>query len=275
MAPQKFDDLGKKASDLFSKNFHAGNYKAEFTTKSTEGIDITVKGSQNAAGSLSSSVEGKFKTPCGGEMKKTWNAGAKNIDLEYTKSCSKYGAKVTATGSFAPDGGIALGKAKLNWTNDILNVNLNSGLSLAPKVDFNAVYGKGDYAAGFACGFDVKSSALVSKNLAVNVNKGSVNATFKSTLNGDLTVLVNNAASCGNYAVQAKYASSAMNLAIAGDCNAAGFATNWKLDQNGVLDVSRTTKLNSAVSATFSTQMNLTNLQGAGHKIGAQFKFAC
>ena len=79
MAPQKFDDLGKAASDLFSKNFHSGNYKAEFNTKSSEGIDITVKGNQNAAGNLSSSVEGKFKLDCGAEVKKTWNAGGKDM----------------------------------------------------------------------------------------------------------------------------------------------------------------------------------------------------
>jgi len=273
MAPQKFDDLGKAASDLFSKNFHAGNYKAEFNTKSSEGIDITVKGNQNAAGSLSSSVEGKFKLDCGTEVKKTWNAGGKDIDVEITKSCAKKGIKATATGAFSPDGGCALGKAKLNWSNDNLNVNLNSGLNLAPKLDLNAVYGNGDYAAGFAVGFDVKSSSLVSKAVALNVARGSVNATLKSNLGGDLTVLVRNAAAQGNYAVQAKYANSALNLAIAGDCNCQGFATNWKLDQAGVLDISRTTKLNSAVSATFSTQLNMTNLQGAGHKIGAQFKF--
>ena len=80
MAPQKFDDLGKAASDLFSKNFHSGNYKAEFNTKSSEGIDITVKGNQNAAGNLSSSVEGKFKLDCGAEVKKTWNAGGKDME---------------------------------------------------------------------------------------------------------------------------------------------------------------------------------------------------
>jgi len=275
MAPTKFDDLGKAASDLFSKNFHAGSYKTEFVTKSSEGIEITVKGSQNAAGSLSSSVESKMKTPCGGEMKKTWNAGGKAIDLEYSKSCSKYGAKVTATGAFSPDGGVSLGKAKLNWSNDQLNVNLNSSLSVAPKIDFNAVYGKGDYNFGAALGFDVKSSALTSKQVALNINRGNVSGTIKSALAGDATVLIRNNSGKGAYAVQAKYSNSNVSLALAGNCMAQGFNTYWKVDQNGVLDLSRTTKLNDVVSATFSSQMDLKNLQGAGHKLGAQFKFAC
>lgn len=38
MAPPKFNDLGKEANDLISKNFHFGVIKLEAKTKAKNGV---------------------------------------------------------------------------------------------------------------------------------------------------------------------------------------------------------------------------------------------
>lgn len=268
MAPQQFSDLGKETSDLFSKNFHAGNVKLEVSSKTVEGINLLIKGCQNSSGKLSSSVEAKMSSKCG-DFKKTWDTGDK-IDIEYVKTVS--GVKLTGTSAFTTSGGISPGNLKANWTNDQLNVNLKSSLSAAPMVNFDAVFAKDKFSVGAALGFCVQSSALKSKQVALNYKQGSLTSTVKSALDGDVTVLCSNSHAKGIFGVQASYGKST-NFALAGTCKCGGLTRHFKLDHAGILDLSATTSLDGGMDLTLSSQLNLTNMQSGGHKLGAQLKF--
>jgi len=50
-------------------------------------------------------------------------------------------------------------------------------------------------------------------------------------------------------------------------------SSQHKIDQNGILTSSFTTKFDSGCEATFSSNVNVKDLQGSGHSLGAIFKF--
>lgn len=99
MAPPKFDDLGKSASDLFSKGFEHGNLKLEVKSNSGNGMDFTTKGSHNLAkGSLGGSVEINKKSLFQGvDLKKTINTNG-STSFELSRMINNVG-KATLTGS--------------------------------------------------------------------------------------------------------------------------------------------------------------------------------
>jgi len=275
MAPAKFGDLGKAANDLFDKGFEYGNVKMELKTHSSDGVALLLKGAHdNNTAAISSSLEAKYKCDKLGEVKKTWNANKANLDIEVANSSLLKGGKLTFTGCLNPSGGFVPGKLKTNWSNDKMNVNFNSSISAAPKLDFDAVLAHSNFNFGVACGFNMKSSALESKQVALAIQQNSVNCVVKSALANDVTVSIFNKVNptC-NLGVRLGYGKST-NLAIAAKCTGDAHCTKQvKLNQNGQMGFSCVTKLDSGCELTTSAMLDLPNLANGGHKVGAMFKF--
>lgn len=275
MAPAKFGDLGKNANDLFDKGFEYGNVKVELKTHSSDGIALLLKGAHdNNTAAIASSLEAKYNCDKIGEIKKTWNANKANLDVEIANSSLLKGGKITFTGCLNPNGGFIPGKLKTNWSNDKMNVNFNSSISATPKLDFDAVLAHNNFNLGFACGFNMKNSALESKQVAFGIQQGSVNCVVKSALANDVSFVafnkVNNDLSVG---IRADYGKS-MNLGLAAKCtHNADCTKNIKVNHNGQMGFSCSTKLDSGCELTTSAMINLPNLSNGGHKVGAMFKF--
>jgi hypothetical protein len=273
MAPPKFDDLGKAGADLFGKGYDFGAVKLEMKTKS-DGVDMVIKGAHdNNTSAVKASLESNFN--CSGiAVKKTWHT-SNNCDLEFSKSglAANLG-KTTLTGAFSPDGGFVPGKLKQAFSNDKMCVNFNSTLSAAPKVGLDAVMAFNQFHLGFAVGYDVGKGAVTNNSVALGMQQGSINTVVKSALKNDATVTVFNKINADQHlGVQAKYGDK-MSLGFAMKCNSCpGVTAQYKLDNNGHLGVSYASKL-AACDMTLSANVDLTNLNAGGHKVGANLKFA-
>jgi hypothetical protein len=276
MAPPKFDDLGKAGSDLFGKGFDFGNVKLEMKTK-TDGVDMTVKGTHdNNTSAVKASLESNFKCPLGSgtDIKKTWHTN-NSMDLEFSKSklAANLG-KTTLTATFSPEGGFVPGKLKQNFSNDKANINFNTTLSAAPKIGLDACMAMNQFNVGFSAGYDVGKGAVTSNAVGFGMQQGSINAVVKSCLKNDATLTVFNKINADqSLGVQAKYGDK-VSLGFAMKCTkCAGVVSQYKLDNNGHLGISYATDL-AAANMTFSANLDLTNLSGGGHKVGANMKFA-
>jgi len=278
MAPPKFDDLGKAGADLFKKGFEHGSVKVELKNKA-EGVDFTVKGAHNIASqAINASIESNMKCPLGtgASLKKVFHTNGK-VELEASKSDLIKGAgKTTITGSLSGlNSNFVPGKFKQNYAQGKVNVNFASTLSASPCLNLDAVLAMNNVNAGFAVGFDAGKMELKSKALAVSFAQNQLTATAKTTVNNDLNLILHNKlTSTHSMAAMVDYSSKGVNLAIAGkksDCPHG--STQYKLDNNGVLSSAFVTKLDSGCELNFSANMDLTNLQSGGHKLGAMFKF--
>jgi len=277
MAPPKFDDLGKAGADLFKKGFEHGSVKVELKNKA-DNVDFTVKGAHNIASqAINASIESNMKcSQSGVNLKKVFHTNGK-VELEASKSDLIKGAgKTTLTGSLTGlNSNFVPGKFKQNYAQGKVNVNFASTLSAAPCLNLDAVLAMNNVNAGFAVGFDAGKMELKSKALAVSFAQNNLTATAKTSVNNDLNLILHNKlTSSHSMAAMVDYSAKGVSLAIAGkkaDCPHG--STQYKLDNNGVLSSAFVTKLDSGCELNFSANMNLTNLQGGGHKLGAMFKF--
>jgi len=272
MAPAKFDDLEKSCADLFGKGFDFGAVKFECKTKA-DGVDMVLKGDHaNSTGLIKGSLESNFS--CHGvAIKKTWHT-ANSCDLEISKSgLAKNCGKTVLTGTFSPDGGFVPGKFKQNISCPSSNVNISSTLSAAPKIALDASFAHKQFLFGLSTGYDVSKSALTGHKIGLGMTHGAISTVVKSSLANDVNISVFNKLNDKQVlGVQASYG-SAVSMGVAMKCNDCNGATvQVKLDNNGHLGYSYNTKL-SACNLTFSSKIDLTNLQGGGHKLGTSMKF--
>lgn len=276
MAPPKFDDLGKAGNELFTKGFEHGFVKLE-TKHVADGNEFTIKGNHN---NDTADIKGTFEINVanvgkGLSYKHTFKTDSIS-DMEVSKSgLAKNLGKTTFTASLNhATNALALGKFKQNVAHDKLNLNLASTLSATPEVSLDAVGNYNSLNGGFSVLYDSKSGHIKKNLIGLNYQQGSVSATAKSALNNDVNVTFHNKVSdTKEIAVQANYGNN-VNLALAGKNTGHDIGPiQFKLNHHGVLCHSVNTKINSGCSLTLSSMVNLTNLGGGGHKIGAQLKF--
>lgn len=275
MAPPKYDDLGKTASDLFKKGFEHGNIKCEIKSKANNN-DFITKGTHNLdKKSVTAEVEHSIKNICEGvDYKHTFKTSGVT-DWELNKLIKNAG-KCTVSGSLSNDGysNMNINKIKQNYTKNNLNVNLTSSFATKPLVNLDAVYNFDKINAGFSVGYDVGKSELKSSSLGASYTQGNLEITGKTQcLKNEYNLLIlNKAASDRTLAAQINY-SGKISMALAGKFTGCKHGTSQiKVDQDGILSNSFTTKLFGGCDATFSANMDLKNLQGGG-KFGAMFKF--
>lgn len=275
--PAKYDDLGKKANDLFSKGYEQGKYKLEVGSKADK-FEATTKGHQDAAtGKITSSHEIKFG-PCPvtkNLMKFTMDPSKSKIDVEMENAQLVKNLKLTLCGAI-PLGGCPcpeFGKVKAAWANDKVNFNLNSNLTSGVNVD--AVFALNQMNLGTKLGLDAKSMGIRSREVAFNMQKGTIDYTFRSALNGDFNTVVHNQVSKDlSMAISCTYNNSGTSLALAGKkAGACGSSNQYKICNNGVIALSHNTPLKNGSVLTVSGEFDATNLSGGGHKLGAGLKF--
>jgi len=275
MAPPKFDDLGKAASDLFKKGYEHGNVKLEVKSKA-QNVDFTTKGTHNLAKkSLGGELESNWKGIIEGIDLKTTHKDSGVTDWEVTKMIPNAG-KCVLTGSLNNSGqGFALGKLKQNYSQKNMNINLNSTLTNKPMVNLDAVVNFNNINAGFAVGYDVGSKELRSSSMGASFSQNNLDITLKSQcLKNEYNLLIlNKAANNRTLAANINYAGN-ISMALAAKCTGLKHGSSQhKIDNNGILTNSFTTKFDGGCEATFSANVDCKNLQGAGHSLGAIFKF--
>jgi hypothetical protein len=267
--PVKYSDLSKKGDDLFNKGFEHAHYKLEFASKS-DGFEITTKGALKGD-SIASSFEAKQKMCHGFSVKKTLDPSKAvcDVEVEYNNV-----AKVTACTSWPITGCPipALNKIKLAWSNDKVNLNMDTDAKSALNADAVFAHGSTNIGAKLGLAFD---GSVKSKELKANWACGKINATMKSSLNNDFAAVFHNQVDANlQLATSICYSGAGTSLALAGKkAGACGTSNAFVLRNNGQLALSHTTPFHSCSKLTTSILMNATNLSSGDHKIGACLKF--
>jgi len=275
--PAKYGDLGKAASDLFSKNYEHGKYSLEVKSKS-DGFEFTTKGHQNnATGAISASHESKINLGKLGTLKETFTPGKSAVAMDLENSKVLANAKINALFNVSLDGCPIpnFEKVKLNYNvaqaNICLDSNLKSGLNFdavldIPKVPVNV---------GVKASLDLSSMALRSKELAIAKKCGSVDYVFKTSLNSDAAVSLHNVINSDlAVATSITHNSNGTSVGIAaaqkGSCNS---VNQFKIDNSGRFGISHITPLRIGAKLTLSGEFDAFNLNSGSHKLGAGLKF--
>jgi len=282
MAPPKFDDLGKAARDLISKNFHFGVVNIEAKMKATNGYLFTTKGKHNTdTGGVGGGIETEMNVADGLKFKETWSTdNVINSTLTVDPKLLK-GVKVDLETSFAPDSGKMGGKVKTAYANcGYLNATADVDVNLAgPTVQMSAVFGniphmdnvfvgcQASYDTANAklgpqtIGFEWRSSDYVMCTAVYDSTRyvGSIHHQVNDKLMAGALLNWNSATADSNITFCGKYAIDDSTYMKA------------KLDNNLLLGLSYVQKIREGVDLTLSGLVNAK--AGAGHKLGLSLNF--
>jgi len=272
MAPTSFNDFGSKSNELFNENHDSGLFKASKSGKfGTDGV-FNIEFERDIDG---------------GDMSNRINFEADGCNVSFDKEyCNiEFGANVKQVEglslnfnpSFHAHHGFGLGDLAINFQNKKSNVNLKSSISASPLINFDAAMGCSKGAIGIKGEFDAKTSALNGLGWGVHKTCGDievafVNENYLSPFQGTMSVYKTFASGpfcC--YGVQADTASG--KLAVAWGSKCCSSLTKFKLDQDGVLSVAKSSKLNGALSLNVASALNLKDLPSGGHKFGVGLSF--
>lgn len=177
MAPPKFADIGKDASDLFSDDFGGSANKLTFKSTASNGTNIKVEGSRsNTSGDVSALLETKFTHKASGvTVKEKWTT--KNVVTTELSVKNKFvaGSDATLSANFLPNGGgLCDFKLKTGYvtsrcaTNaDVTAKAINAGTSVN--------YGRWLFGAG--ADFNLAKSALSGTKVTVGFSEGDLQVT--------------------------------------------------------------------------------------------------
>lgn len=279
MAPPKFADLGKAASDLLSKNFHFGVVNLEANTTALNGAKFTTKGKHTTAtGGVGGSLECEMELR-GMKYKESMTTdgvihGSLTLDDKLLKS-----VKVEAAFDFAPDSGKMGGAIKSSYANcDYLNATADvtsSGLLHASSVFGNIPFLNG-WVLGGQLSYDTANAKLVTQNLGVEyrekdfvIHSGIYDS---SKLVGSIHHQINDKLSAGAMLNWSNGPSTA-SLTFCGKYDVDGTTfVKAKLDNNLALGVSYVQNLRDGVQVTLSGLVNGGKGEG-GHKLGMSLNF--
>jgi len=274
--PQKYADLGKKANDLFGKNFKAGKYDLEVVSVS-EGVKLTTKGAlDQSSGAITTSHESKYDL-CNkkGTLTATCKQGSKSICFDACHEIPDYKFKANALFS-VPTTGLptpAFDKLKLNYNHEKANINLATNLN---SVNIDAVVAlREKINVGFKAGFD-KSFNISELEGAIDTSYGTVDCTVKTTFNNDFNCVIHNKIdNKTSLAVSSTHNSKGVSMGlaakVAGSCKS---SNQLKINNSGKVSISHITPLRiDGASLTMTGEFDATDLSSGNHKFGAGLKF--
>jgi voltage-dependent anion channel protein 2 len=281
MAPQKFADLGKEARDLLSKNFHFGTVKLETKTKTANGANFTLEGSQSTdSGDVAGSLETKWTiAPYGINVTKKWNTANVLSGTVGVENKLVDGLKVDLDSTFSPVTGKLSTKLKTDYTGCVnlrATADIASSDFTAPSVNASAVFAYNGWHAGYQASYDTAASKLTENNVCLAYKAGDF------TIHGAIV----DASKCVytlhhevNKSLQVAAAlkcdtGSETGLTLGGKYALDDTAfVKAKVDNKLNLGLSYSQNMGSGVQATLSGSINGKALDQGGHKIGLHLNF--
>jgi len=273
MAPPKFGDLGKQASDVFGKGYHFGLLKLEVKTKTNTGVEFTSGGSSSMdSGKVSGNLETKYKVKdLGLTLTEKWTTdNTLNTTLDVVDKLLP-GLKVALDTSFAPSTGSKSGKLKTEYKHEaaMLTADVDLGLS---AVNGSLVVGHKGWLLGYQTCFDLAKSTLTKNNVGLGyaasdfvlhtsvVNGtdfgGSVYQKLSPALETGVSLGWSSASSSTSFGIGAKYLLEG------------GAAVKAKINNKSEIGLGYQQKLRDGVTVTLSTLVNSGNINAGGHKVG-------
>jgi len=280
MAPSKYDDLGKEAKDLLSKNYHIGIMKFEGKTCAANGTtgfvaDLTHNPETDA---VDASLETKWKNllqvqglSCSEKFSTTSNAILSKFTYDNITNLV-----LDAETSFKPSTGEKSAKLKAAHQSEYLHANGTMDLDFAgPTLHASAVFGYKGCLAGYQASYDTANSKLIANNVALGYK--CADFTLHAALL-DATKFVGSAYHKINGDVAA---AAQVNWAFGSDVTAFTFGLKKQIDANTFLkakvDNSLKLGLSYSQNVTPGIQVTLSGLvngkESAGHKLGCHVNF--
>jgi len=273
MAPPKYGDLGKQASDVFGKGYHFGLLKLEVKTKTDTGVEFTSSGSSNVdSGRVSGNLETKYKVKdLGLTLTEKWTTdNTLNTTFDVVDKLMP-GLKVSLDTSFAPSTGSKSGKLKTEYKHDTATVTADMDLGLT-TVNGSVVVGHKGWLLGYQTCFDLAKSTITKNNVGLGyaapdfvLHTSVVNGTdFGSSvyqkvspaLETGVTLGWSSATTDTSFGIGAKYLLEN------------GAAVKAKINNKSEIGLGYQQKLRDGVTISLSTLVNSANLNAGGHKVG-------
>jgi len=273
MAPPKYGDLGKQASDVFGKGYHFGLLKLEVKTKTDTGVEFTSSGSSNVdSGRVSGNLETKYKVKdLGLTLTEKWTTdNTLNTTFDVVDKLMP-GLKVSLDTSFAPSTGSKSGKLKTEYKHDTATVTADMDLGLT-AVNGSVVVGHKGWLLGYQTCFDLAKSTITKNNVGLGyaapdfvLHTSVVNGTdFGSSvyqkvspaLETGVTLGWSSATTDTSFGIGAKYLLEN------------GAAVKAKINNKSEIGLGYQQKLRDGVTISLSTLVNSANLNAGGHKVG-------
>jgi voltage-dependent anion channel protein 2 len=220
MAPTKFGDIGKSASDLLSDDFGASSSKLVVKTKADNGTEVKVQGTRNnASGAVSGFVETKTNYK-GFAITEKWS-NDNTINTEVSHKCPVFkGGKHTFYSTFKPAVGGFQGISGLKLKSALPCSTANTNLAFTAKdvtVDSSTNFGK--WIVGGSAKIGCPSFAVSNVQFAAGFTDGNLSLATK-IVNGDkVSTSIYHSAGCCDYKIGVNFgwtrSSGATNLELA------------------------------------------------------------
>lgn len=270
-----YADLGKKANDVFNKNYHFGLFKLDLKTKSETGVEFTSGITSNQdSGKVFGNLSSKYSVKDYGlSFTEKWNTdNTLATDITIADKIAT-GLKVTLEGTFAPQTGTKTGKLKSSFANETVAVNTIFDLDLGgPVVDVAAVLSYQGWLAGVHGQFDSKNAKLTKNNFALGYQSKDFNLYTNvdngKEFGGSIYQKVSENLECG---IHMKWASASADTLF-------GVGTKFSLDKDASLHAKINNKssiglayqqrLRPGIVLTLSASIDGTNFNAGGHKVG-------
>jgi len=281
MAPPKFDDLGKEAKDLSTKNFHFGVIKLEGKTKTKNGVEFTTEGSHfTDTGNVNGSLETKFKyAEYGVTFSEKWNTeNVISTNISIDDKIAK-GLKVDFDTTFAPVTGKKSAKVKTAYKQDYIHTTADVDFDFAgPTIKGSAVFAYKGWHAGYQASYDTANSKMTANNASLTYKDGDfvihsgINDASKYV--GSVHHQVNDKLSAAAVLQWTSGTKDPSSLTVAGKYVLDDDTfIKAKLDNNLRLGISYVQSLRPGVQLTMSSLINAKSLENGGHKLGLSLNF--
>ncbi|KAI9312732.1 eukaryotic porin/Tom40 [Dichotomocladium elegans] len=273
--PVAFNDIGKPAKDLLSKDYPVGGVKLEVKTTAPNGVTFKVNGQRdNKTGIIVGDLETKYADkPKGITFTEAWTTSNHlNGKIELENNLAK-GLKVELLTSLLPS--VNEKGAKINATYKQPNVHTVATLDVF-KTNFtvNSVVGRQGFLAGGEVSYNVLDGKISRYNAAFGYSAGeyavAVHATNNlSTYSASYYHRVNSDLEASGKASLDANGSSAVALEVGAKLklDASAFVKG-KISNSGVLGVAYTQALRPGVKVNLGASIDTSRLNENAHKLG-------
>ncbi|KAI9319039.1 eukaryotic porin/Tom40 [Dichotomocladium elegans] len=278
VVPVAFNDIGKPAKDLLSKDYPIGGVKLEVKTTAPNGVTFKINGQRdNKSGIIVGDLETKYANRAKGiTFTEAWTTSNHlNGKIELENNLAK-GLKLELLTSLLPS--LNEKGAKINATYKQPNVHTVATFDVF-KTHFsvNSVVGKEGFLAGGEVAYDVLKGKISRYNAAVGYsaaeyavavhatnNLSNFSASYYHRVNSDLEA-------SGKAAWDAK-TNSAVSLEVGAKLKLDKTTfVKGKISNSGVLGVAYTQELRRGVKVNLGASIDTSRLNENAHKLGASF----
>lgn len=279
MAPPKYGDLGKQASDVFGKGYHFGLLKLDVKTKTATGVEFSTGGSSNIdSGKVSGNLETKYQVKdLGMTLTEKWTTDNNLSTTVDVVDKLIPGAKISLDTKFAPSTGAKSGALKAEYKHDAAMITADLDLGLT-TLNASAVMGHKGWLAGYQTSFDLAKSAVTKNNFGLGYAAGdcvlhtslangtefggSVYQKLSPALETGVTLGWSTAGAATKFGIGAKY--------VLAD----GAVVRAKVNNSSEVGLGYQQKLRDGVTVTLSTLINGANFNAGGHKVGVALEMS-